>query len=103
MEGRDNESVGKQDCDGSVISTRSYSCTTSVDHLRSADRLLPLRPDAAGFIAGHLSNLRSWSIVAASALKKPLTIFSNSSPGTGSSSKFPFLASAIKPGSFNVA
>lgn len=33
MEGQDNESAGKQDCDGSVISTQLYSRTTSIDHL----------------------------------------------------------------------
>jgi hypothetical protein len=50
MEGQDNECAGKQDCDGSVISTRSYSWPTSIDHLRSADLLLPLHPDGAAFI-----------------------------------------------------
>ena len=49
MEGRDNESVGKQDCDGSVISTRSYPWM-SIDHLRSAVLLLPLHPNPAAFI-----------------------------------------------------
>jgi len=49
MEGQDNESAGKQDCNGSVISTRSYSWTTSID-LARPDLLLPLHPDAAAFI-----------------------------------------------------
>src|SRR5215813_13985149 len=51
----------------------------------------------------YFSRSLSRVTVAASILKKPLTIFSSSSPATGSSSKFPFLASATNSGSFKVA
>ena len=103
MERRDNKVLVSKIVMTRVISTQSYSWTASIDHSRSADSYCHCVLTPRPLSAGHLSNSRSRLIVAASALKKPLTIFSSSSPGTGSSSKFPFLASAIKSGSFNVA
>src|SRR3990172_12674740 len=60
----------------------------------------PLPPHS---IRLYFSSSRSLFTVEVSTLKKLFTIFSNSSPATGSSSKFPFLASATNSASFNVA
>src|SRR5262245_53441046 len=85
----------------------------AVDRVKSVEALIErgdqlqlehgvFRPDSTDS-ANYFSSSRSRVTVTASVLKKPLTIFSSSSPATGSSSKFPFLASATNSGSFKVA